>query len=83
MTPAEKRITSGMITRLLSLLEQEEAFFFKERPFLMTGEKAVHVELSDEDKRKKEQVSMDIVGVCKAYSSLIDKKYPVKQGTLC
>jgi hypothetical protein len=83
MTPSQKNILLGMITRIGNIIDVQEEFFFKERPFLMAGTKAEIIPLSEDDQRKADQAERDFKAVTKAYIDFYNKLFPMKQGELC
>lgn len=84
MTPAQKKILFGMITRIGNIIDVQEEFYLKERPFLLNGSHKVEiVPLSEDDQRKADQAERDFKAVTRAYLELYNKIYPMKQGELC
>lgn len=85
MKPQQKTLLIGLLTRLEDLLDQESEFFWAERPFLMTGGKAILVPI---DEKKKAQVELERVMVTRAILALLEKLNapqpvkPMKQGEL-
>ena len=82
MTNQQLRVVSGLINRLGKLDDAASDLFFKEHGFLDGGK---YTELSEEDKKKEDQIHRDTLAVLKALNDFLAKVIPpktLKQGDL-
>ena len=73
----------GLNQRIISLIDAQSDLFFKEHAFLMEGGPVVLAELSDEDKRRGDQLDRDFKAAIRAWNDYIEKLFPTpppKQG---